>query len=1158
MARRSPSQLFARIHELADPKLQRWMTRNRARVLSIMPPSGIPTGAEAFSGGGLFALALDIEGVNVLSHCENWKPAVATLKMHGFADGVCDAWDWMPPTPVDGLDILAGGPPCQPWSKAGKRRGQEDVRNLWPKIIEWVDHSRPRVMVMENVQGIKEERHADFFRWWWGELDKLGYEGVLWDLFAADYGTPQRRPRTWFVAWPKGAPWGKALRRKPPARFAKPGTKSKLPPWVRAVDRLQDGCCGGFGYTSCAFLNNTDGMCRSCDKGSNYEEAPGDWSERALTEEQVQRAIRQWEKHPGWSLEGAASTVVGRKEVAYLGPTLTKGHGKGAQLAVITPMGVAPGCPAYKDGGMGELLRYMTVREAAKLSDVPQWYRFAGSEGQQVMQLGNGISVNMGRAVVQHVLHALRYPSPASWALTADPNAGLWSLDHYSACGFAVPRAQAQRDGFSVEPVYFASGSNHPGEIAGFADVGQAMGVAAPECGPACEEALTKLAGTGVQVFVDSGAFSEVKFGPRGVEVVKPITDAAWNDLLDLYLRLAIRLGPQLHVVAPDMVGNQAVTLERLERYKFKIQSIWSEGARIIVPLQGGKLSLAAFAKRAIDILQLPDVTAGIPSKKAATSTAAIVEFLKHRPPEYQRIHLLGLGPNAKRGPEVIAAIRAVAPNMPIFLDSVLIRAVVGRDKPGGRSLTAATDAEKAGILAESYTEDRRDLPSYTDMIGFPDEWLTQKKLKSMAGDAGLPPDAIADFLADPNEWLSEDDDAYHDERWSLREQIEAAWPKYVESRTTKQRKRRSIRRAAPKIIPPYKHKIAAPEPVKATVKARIDSWDGNTATGFFLEHAPLYRIMDEREVALYADAGPRARITGGTWSVARERAGGASFGADKEEIIDWGRHWQRQGRLQKGPLYLVEVDAYHQAFVHLALKEHLGDTIMGHVDMPKVACSTGLGCSISPWVRYGNILHAWKVTQKTVKPVDWERVLAGYEGSKKAAAAQADVALIARSNKLSAEVETLSHAGRGAGDDKTFQRLTREFLALVPEWKRRKWDVGGGGPLGALPGNVEKQLGRLVPEDIWTIEHHARGLTTGQTVEGWAPASRVKAAQKGRPQIDDDVELVRGRGKTQFAWMQPGLRGIVIDDAREDSYLAEEAHDAIGTENALLVQWEV
>lgn len=400
-------------------------------------PSTPPRAAEAFSGGGLFALALHIEGVHTEHHCEMWKPAVETLR-HNLDPGatVCDAWSWSPTVPLGGLDILAGGPPCQPWSKAGKRRGKEDERNLWPRIIEWVDQARPRVLCMENVPGISEGTHALFFTWWWGELKKLGYEGTTWQLRAADYGTPQLRARTWFIAWPIGAIWGADLREPPPAthtdpRKAQPGDLV----WTQAASRLTDGCCGGYGYYSCKFLGNLHNRCRSCLGGTNYERAQGDERDRQLSDAQLQRAVQQWYQHPGVRLEDAPETIKGRGAVGYLAGTLTKGHGKGVQLPTITEYGgvVDPGCGPDLTPALRSALRYLTPREAAKLMDVPSWYEFKGSAWQQTQQLGNGIAVNMGRAVVRHVLRALGYNVPQVGSLAA-VDQGLWPLDRADMC----------------------------------------------------------------------------------------------------------------------------------------------------------------------------------------------------------------------------------------------------------------------------------------------------------------------------------------------------------------------------------------------------------------------------------------------------------------------------------------------------------------------------------------------------------------------------------------------------------------------------------------------------------------------------------------------------------------------------------------------------
>lgn len=116
-------------------------------------------------------------------------------------------------------------------------------------------------------------------------------------------------------------------------------------------------------------------------------------------------------------------------------------------------------------------------------------------------------------------------------------------------------------------PIYFASGSSRPADIRGFAAIGHAIGVAAPEVSANAEAELVALAGRGIPVFVDSGAFSEVTFGAEGVTVVAPITDADWRERLALYRRLAVALGPDVYLVAPDRIADQEETIRRMARY---------------------------------------------------------------------------------------------------------------------------------------------------------------------------------------------------------------------------------------------------------------------------------------------------------------------------------------------------------------------------------------------------------------------------------------------------------------------------------------------------------------------------------------------------------------------------------------------------------------
>lgn len=99
-----------------------------------------------------------------------------------------------------GLDLLAGGVPCPPFSRAGRQLGGDDGRDLFPEALRLLAECRPRALMLENVRGLLDPRFAAYRQDLERELRKLGYE-PLWKLLqAADYGLPQLRPRSVLVA----------------------------------------------------------------------------------------------------------------------------------------------------------------------------------------------------------------------------------------------------------------------------------------------------------------------------------------------------------------------------------------------------------------------------------------------------------------------------------------------------------------------------------------------------------------------------------------------------------------------------------------------------------------------------------------------------------------------------------------------------------------------------------------------------------------------------------------------------------------------------------------------------------------------------------------------------------------------------------------------
>src|SRR6202008_1166944 len=102
--------------------------------------------------------------------------------------------------PFRGVDLLAAGLPCPPFSIAGKQLGEKDERNLFPEALRVVDECQPRAIMIENVRGILDAVFNDFRGGLNGELERRGYQADFRLFNASDFGVPQLRPRVIFVA----------------------------------------------------------------------------------------------------------------------------------------------------------------------------------------------------------------------------------------------------------------------------------------------------------------------------------------------------------------------------------------------------------------------------------------------------------------------------------------------------------------------------------------------------------------------------------------------------------------------------------------------------------------------------------------------------------------------------------------------------------------------------------------------------------------------------------------------------------------------------------------------------------------------------------------------------------------------------------------------
>ena len=97
--------------------------------------------------------------------------------------------------PYHGVDLLAGGVPCPPFSVAGKQLGQEDERDLFPEAIRLIKEIQPRAVMLENVRGFLDPGFDEYRDHIFTSIQKLGYVTHIKLLNASDYGVPQLRPR---------------------------------------------------------------------------------------------------------------------------------------------------------------------------------------------------------------------------------------------------------------------------------------------------------------------------------------------------------------------------------------------------------------------------------------------------------------------------------------------------------------------------------------------------------------------------------------------------------------------------------------------------------------------------------------------------------------------------------------------------------------------------------------------------------------------------------------------------------------------------------------------------------------------------------------------------------------------------------------------------
>lgn len=187
------------VHAIPTPRLD---------PLALMPqrPANGLAALSLFSGGGGLDIGFDRAGYTHLASYDILEQTGVVLKaarptwtVCSGTDGDVTAIDWT--AWLGKVDVLHGGPPCQPFSHAGRQRGADDVRDMVPEMMRAVLQMRPRAFVLENVSGLGSAKFKDYLVKTIHEPLKGIYTVSTFTLQAADFGVPQRRKRVFFVGF---------------------------------------------------------------------------------------------------------------------------------------------------------------------------------------------------------------------------------------------------------------------------------------------------------------------------------------------------------------------------------------------------------------------------------------------------------------------------------------------------------------------------------------------------------------------------------------------------------------------------------------------------------------------------------------------------------------------------------------------------------------------------------------------------------------------------------------------------------------------------------------------------------------------------------------------------------------------------------------------
>jgi len=192
--------------ECTEPKHPIPSPRLIAENLMPIRPRNALRSLSLFSGGGGLDIGFDRAGFDHIASFEIREDAATVLRtarthwtVYGGPDGdVCHV-NWRKYRGM--VDVLHGGPPCQPFSHAGYQSGASDVRDMFPELVRAVQGVEPRIFVAENVPGLAAKKFNEYVKKTIYAPLSGKYVITTFTLEAASFGVPQRRRRVWFVGF---------------------------------------------------------------------------------------------------------------------------------------------------------------------------------------------------------------------------------------------------------------------------------------------------------------------------------------------------------------------------------------------------------------------------------------------------------------------------------------------------------------------------------------------------------------------------------------------------------------------------------------------------------------------------------------------------------------------------------------------------------------------------------------------------------------------------------------------------------------------------------------------------------------------------------------------------------------------------------------------